>query len=177
MAVLLGLLCASIGGLLIFSWFLVRSMSALAATEAVAEVRCYERDRRNKTFEMAWQPMVNGQPGPIRRFPLHGDQWEISGGFVKWHPILTAFGFKSYHKPMRISGRYYRVADERASRRAVVSLDEEFDQVWDWFYRMDRFLPFVDGVYGSAAFVPVEDGVVFLVKASPSGYLIERRWK
>jgi len=124
-------------------------------------------------FLLTYQPAQQalGEPQTVR---LRGDQWEISGGIVKWHPWLTALGLPSYHAPLRLSGRFSTVEQQLAQPPTVHALRAELDWFWEALYRVDPYLPFVEAVYGSSAFVPVEPKAVQEVYATPSGYLIKR---
>lgn len=121
------------------------------------------------TYQPAQQALGQGQTVRLR-----GDQWEISGGMVKWHPWLTALGFPSYHAPLRISGRFSTVQQQRAQPPAVHALRPDLDWFWEALYRAAPYLPFVEAVYGSSAFVPLEPKAIQEVYATPSGYLIKR---
>ena len=109
-----------------------------------------------------------------RRVLLEGDQWSVSGGIVKWHPWLTFVGLPSYHKPMRLSGQFSDVAQQRAHLPTVEELSPELDRFWEALYWADPYLPFIEAVYGSAAYAYMEPGVVQEVYVTPSGYLIKR---
>ena len=113
--------------------------------------------------------------GTANTFRLRGDQWTISGGVVKWHPWLTALGLRSYHKPLRISGQFSRLDQQRAQPPTVYALTPGTDWFWEALYWADRYLPFVEAVYGSSAFVYVEPQTVQEVYVTPSGYLIKRK--
>jgi hypothetical protein len=137
-------------------------------------------------FELTYTPLAAlrahqaraGAPGakPIR-IRLRGDQWAISGGIVKWHPWLTVLGVPSYHKPMRLAGHFSDVAKQRAHPPTVHALEPTADRIWEALYRADPYLPFVDAVYGSAAYVYVEPNSVQEIYVTPSGYLIKRAQK
>ena len=124
-----------------------------------------------KAFELTYLPATPGRATEVR---LEGDQWSISGGIVKWHPWLTGLGLKTYHVPLRLSGQFARIEEQRAHLPTVHPLRPGPGRLWEWLYRADPYLPFVDAVYGSAAFVYVEPGAVHEVYITPSGYLIKR---
>ena len=106
---------------------------------------------------------------------MRGNQWSISGGIVKWHPWLTAMGLKSYQRPLRLSGQFADLERQRTNFPTVHPLASQTDWVWEWLYRLDPYLPFVEAVYGSAAYAYVEPGVIQEVFVTPSGYVIKRR--
>ena len=121
-------------------------------------------------FELTYAP-AEGSSMTVR---LRGDQWSISGGIVKWHPWLTALGLKSYYKPMRLSGQFSNLEQQRAHLPTVYPLDPVVDRVWEGLYWADPYLPFIEAVYGSAAYVYVEPGITQDIAVTPSGYIIKR---
>ena len=126
-------------------------------------------------FALTYAP-ADARDGAARTMRLRGDQWAISGGVVKWHPWLTALGLKSYHKPMRLSGQFARLERQRASPPTVYALDATLDRFWEGLYWTARYLPIVEAVYGSSAYVYVEPGSVQEVYVTPSGYMIKRTY-
>ena len=106
---------------------------------------------------------------------LNGNQWMISGGIIKWHPWLTMLGLKSYHKPMKLSGHVSRPGLLKDAAMIGVPLAPSIDWFWELLYRADPYLPFVEAVYGTAAYAYVEPGVTQYVYITPSGYLIKRK--
>ena len=168
---LASLLCLMIGGLCLgFRWAL-HSFEAFAGSRPVAEVRCQWVGPHE--FELSYLSLNDRDASP-RVFRLRGDQWSISGGMIKWHPWLTALGLPSYHQPSRISGRFSRIEEETAAAPTAYELEQGFDHVWWWCYRLDPVLPFVQAVYGSAAFTFVNPEVRSLVEVTPSGYFIRQ---
>lgn len=106
---------------------------------------------------------------------IAGDQWSVSGGIVKWHPLLTVFGFKSYHCPMRLSGQFADITQQRSHLPSVVALKPfGLDRFWEALYWMDPYLPMVEAVYGSSAYAYLEPAIIQDVYVSNSGYLIKR---
>ena len=124
-------------------------------------------------FELTYTP-ANSPEDLSTRIHLRGDQWSISGGVVKWHPWLTAVGVRSYHKPMRLSGQFSNVEQQRTHLPTVYPLEPGADRFWEALYWADPYLPFVEAVYGSSAYVYVEPDVVQEIYVAPSGYLIKR---
>lgn len=148
----------------------LRSFEAFASSRPVARVQC--RWVGEKTFELQWTALRDGEPQAPLIVRLKGDQWSVSGGIVKWHPWLTALALPSYHKVTRLSGRYASVREETATTPTAVELNGGFDRLWEWFYRLDPYLPFVEAAYGSTAFLYVNPALEYQVDVAPSGYLI-----
>ena len=151
----------------------LQAFEAFAGSRVIAQVRC--RWVGPNAFELRYTPIADGRPEPARTYRLTGDQWAISGGVVKWHPWLTALGVPSYHRPSRLSGRYAELAQELSHPATAVELAGEPDRLWWWLYRLDPWLPFVDAVYGSAAYTYVNPAMLCEIAVTPSGYLIERK--
>lgn len=125
-------------------------------------------------FELVYQP-ATGEPA--RRVQLRGDQWAISGGIVAWHPWLTGLGVPSYHRPTRLSGQYADIKRQRAQAPTLAALEPAVDRVWESFYHLEPYLPFVGSVYGSSAYVYVEPDKIQEVYVTPTGYRIKRHPK
>jgi hypothetical protein len=147
--------------------------------EVIAQVRITRV--AGGTFELSYQP----RHGPVQQrrgvpesplvTTLEGDQWSISGGIIKWKPWAMLLGLKSYHKPLRLSGQYSRVGDQRRHLPSVQPLvPDALDRFWEAMYRVQEHLPGVDAVYGSSAYVYAEPGARYDVAVTPTGYLIRR---
>ena len=161
-----------LGGLLLTGWFALRSFEVFSSRDVIAEVRCTPIGPSE--YELSFVPIHRGRPQPAQTYRLSGNQWMLSGGIVTWHPWLTWLGLPSYHKPTRLSGRFQRAADERRHAPSLVELNGGLDPVWDWCYRHQRWLPFVEAAYGSAAYADADPTVRYRVMVSPSGYVIDR---
>ncbi len=148
----------------------LRSFEAFAGSRPVARVQC--RWVGEKTFELQWTALRDGELVEPLTIQLKGNQWSVSGGIVKWHPWLTALGLPSYHKVTRLSGRYALIEEETAAPPTAVELNGGVDRWWEWLYRVDPYLPFIEAAYGSAAFLYVNPVLEYQVDVTPSGYLI-----
>lgn len=172
---LVALVCAALGMACAALLVLAHAFGSFAGETLVATVTTQRTspDAFILTYHPAeWPVEVEG-----RTVSLEGDQWMISGGIVKWHPWLTMLGLPSYQKPLRLSGQFSRAEQQRRRPPSVEVLEPGVDRLWEWCYRAAAYLPFVEAVYGSAAFVYVEPGVTQEVYVTPSGYLIKRAGK
>ena len=130
------------------------------------------------TYAPVASPLASASAGvAAQTVRLAGDQWAISGGIVKWHPWLTALGLNSYHKPTRLSGQFSRLEAQRRRPPTVAALSPALDRFWEALYRAQPYLPCIEAVYGSSAYVYVEPDMVQEVYVTPSGYLIKKRVK
>ena len=102
-----------------------------------------------------------------------GDQWMIGGEILKWHPWLNGVGFKNCHRLTRINSRYLKTEDELARPKSVYELNGGTTPLWRFLYRFGRWIPFVEAVYGNAAYVAAEPGSQWGVYVTLSGYLIK----
>jgi hypothetical protein len=164
-------LCACLGILLGSFLVLRHGFHAFAGETLVAKVTTSRLG--GDAFELTYRPATDADAA-AQTVQLRGDQWGIGGGVVVWHPWLTMLGVKSYYKPMRLSGQFSSLARQRAELPTVHALVPEADHVWEALYRASRYLPFIEAVYGSSAYVYVEPGAVQEVYVTHSGYMIKR---
>jgi len=155
-----------LGGLLI----LVHAFHAFTGDTLIAQVTV--QPLASGEVALTYRPVLGGPPQTVR---IRGDQWTVSGGIIKWHPWLTAAGLTSYHKPMRISGQFSSLERQRTQPPAVYALEPGTDAVWECAYRLSRYLPVIDAVYGSSAYAYINPRDTYDVYVTPSGYVIKRR--
>lgn len=163
---------ACVGMLLSGALLLLHVFQAFAGETLVAKVTT--RRLSPTSFEVSYTPL-GVEDARTKRVQLEGDQWWLSGGIVKWHPWLTTLGVHSYHKPMRIGGQFSRPTSEtQRPQSSILELEPVADQFWEVLYRLDPYLPFIEAVYGSSAYVYVEPRWAQEVYVTHSGYLIKR---
>jgi len=109
-----------------------------------------------------------------QHYDVRGDEWQIDARVLKWRPAATIAGFDTVYRLERLSGRYGDIIQERTAKRTVHALavsDEPVD-LWDLAKRYHSYVPLVDALYGSAAFVPMAEGAEYTVMVSATGLLI-----
>jgi hypothetical protein len=110
--------------------------------------------------------------GEVAYFPLSGDEWQIDARILKWTAAANLVGFDTAFRLERISGRYSSIEDERSQPRTVYELHPPGQiDLWQLVHDYHRWLPWFDALYGSATYLPMADGALYDVKASPSGLL------
>ena len=161
-------------GLLLSGFLLlVHFFQAFAGETLVATITT--RRLSSASFELSYAPSGTGEDARTQKIQLEGDQWWISGGIVKWHPWLTALGLSSYHKPMRLGGQFSHPGTHGQTLQSdFLDLSPGTDWFWEMLYRLDPYLPCIEAVYGSSAYVYVEPRWTQEVYVTPSGYLIKR---
>lgn len=107
-----------------------------------------------------------------RRFVLRGDEWQIDARVLKWHGFTNLLGLDSHYRLERLSGRYADLAVERSGPRTVFTLARPAGlDLWRIANRHGRWVPLVDAVYGSAAYLPMANGARFEVSITQSGLI------
>ena len=128
------------------------------------------RQLGERQFALTLEP-----PGaPARHFELRGDEWQIDARVLKWRPMATIAGFDTLYRLERLSGRYGDVVQERTQRRTVHALasDEAPVDMWAVARRYHDWIPMMDALYGSAAYVPMAEGAQYAVSVSASGLVV-----
>jgi hypothetical protein len=109
-----------------------------------------------------------------RHYELRGDEWQIDARVLKWRPAATIAGFDTLYRLERLSGRYGDIIQERTAKRTVHALavsDEPVD-LWGLAKRYHTYVPLVDALYGSAAYVPMAEGAEYTVTVSATGLVV-----
>jgi hypothetical protein len=156
------LVCLS---LLLLSFVLnLYTYQRLTHEEAVAELQFREVGHQRYEVEL------KEASGKIRRLELMGDQWQLDARVMKWEGMANMLGLDSLYRLERISGRYSDIVFERSASRTVYGLSEEAGvDIWDLSQEYKSWLPWVDTIYGSAAYLPMADGASFKVNLSTTG--------
>lgn len=101
---------------------------------------------------------------------LQGDAWQIDARVLKWKGPAILAGLDSGYRLERISGRYDSLEAERSRPRSVHQLSENPGlDLWELSRRYQRWLPWVDARYGSATYMPMDDGAIYHVSISQTG--------
>lgn len=106
----------------------------------------------------------------VQSFDLRGDEWQVDARLIKWRGIANVLGFDTVYRLERIGGRYSDIADERSAPRTVYALAEpDRIDVWELARSARDWAPWIDALYGSAAYLPMADGALFQVSVSQAG--------
>ena len=110
---------------------------------------------------------------PARHFEVRGDEWQVDARVLKWRAMGNLLGFDTVYRLERLSGRYGDIALEKTAPRTVYSLavDPGLD-FWSLLKQHHQYVPFVDALYGSAAYVPMGEGAEYVVTVSSTGLVV-----
>ena len=150
----------------------VRTYTTLTLEQPVATVRCARVPNDPWRIRLLYTPLSPSEAS-THTVELAGDQWMVSGDFLKWHPWLTVAGWRPVHKVTRLSGRFADTAQELTHPSTAVALNGGTDAWWLWLHRYGRSFPCVETVYGSAAYALAESGRTYTVYVTPSGYIVK----
>lgn len=122
-----------------------------------------------------WALTLSWPDGSTRQMQLSGDDWRIEAVVLKWKLPALLSGLPPLYRLDRLSGRYDDPAHEASAPRTVVSLDEgnTFDLL-NLSRRYPSWLPEVDTVYGSGAFLPLVDQGHYSISLMRTGALVAR---
>lgn len=118
-----------------------------------------------------FQALMVTAGGEEKMFDVHGDEWQLDARVLKWKGAGALLGLDPRYRLERFSGRYTSTRDEQRATRSVYGLhdgDEGLD-VWALSQEYDRWLPFVDSIYGSAAYMPMRNNAHYSVVITEDG--------
>lgn len=108
--------------------------------------------------------------GQTHDYELTGDQWQMDVRMIKWRSAIARLGVAPIFRLDRLSGRYHRIEDERDKPRSVYPLAEsDVIDLWDWLRKSESLIKLADTQYGTATYLPMVDGAVYLVTISQFG--------
>lgn len=125
----------------------------------------------DKIDNQRYTAVLSDKDGKEQRVELQGDQWQLDARIIKWQGYLASFGLKPAYRLERLSGRYYAIEQEVSAKRTAHSLSTDFYTVdtWQLIYKNPNWLPVVDAAYGSATYLPMQDGALFEITLSNTG--------
>lgn len=159
--------------IILFIGAFVQSFQSFNKEELVALIQCHAVDKNAKTMLLEVEPVRDGELQDGTSFLVHGDQWALEGDILKWDSWLNFGGLHTMYKLTRVRGRYVETEDERSGKNSVYSLvPTEDDPQWRWLYHYGYRLRFVDAVYGNTVFTYPDEGKLFQVFVTTSGFIV-----
>ncbi|MEO7066502.1 MAG: hypothetical protein ABI114_06310 [Rhodanobacter sp.] len=121
-----------------------------------------------------WALTLTWPDGSTRQERISGDDWRLEAVVLKWKlPALLA-GIPPLYRLDRLSGRYDDPTQEMHAPRTVISFDDGAFDLLKLRKQYPQWLPEVDTVYGSGAFLPLVDQGHYSVSLMRTGALVAR---
>jgi len=103
---------------------------------------------------------------------LSGDEWQVDARVLKWHGFANVLGLDAQYRLERLSGRFHDIEQERAAPHSVYPLHEEATlDFWSLASAHPNWIPWVDGFYGSATYLPMAQDARFEVSLTQDGLI------
>ena len=166
---LLGIACLALGVMLLGTGFALRGYRLLSDEVPVVEIDARILSPQRWALTLTWPD------GSSRGEILSGDAWRLEAIVLKWKlPVLLA-GVPPLYRLDRLSGRYDEAQQEASAPRTVIDFRAAgaFD-VLTLKKRYPQWLPAVDALYGSGAFLPLVDQGHYTVSLMRTGALVAR---
>ncbi|MDX1754983.1 MAG: multidrug transporter [Marinobacter sp.] len=148
-----------------YSLVLAAGMSqyqTLSGMQVVATVEVH------RLAPQSWNVTIQHNDSLPETHTLAGDQWQVDARIVLFGGPMRWLGVAPGYRLERLSGRYLSLEQERSADRTVIGLaGGRWPDIWAWDQSVD--LPFVEGVYGNATFMPMRDRARFDIRLSSSG--------
>lgn len=133
----------------------------LTSEQVLATVSVYQLD------DQLYDVTLVVEDQPEYRYEIKGDQWQLDVRLFTWKGPIAALGQKPLYRLERLSGRYTSLEQALSAERSIYEIGPESTlDVWKWFYGADLWL---DANYGSAVYMPLENGAVYAINLTATG--------
>jgi hypothetical protein len=122
-----------------------------------------------------WALTLSWPDGSTRQVQLSGDDWRVEAVVLKWKLPALLSGLPPLYRLDRLSGRYDDAEQEATAPRTVISFRpaDGFDLL-GLKRSYPQWLPEVDTVFGSGAYLPLVDEGHYSVSLLRTGALVAR---
>lgn len=122
-----------------------------------------------------WALTLTWPDGDTREVMLAGDDFRIEAIVLKWKLPAMLAGFPPLYRLDRVSGRYDDANQEMNAPRTVIDFNQAGStDLLDLRKRYPRWVPGVDTLFGSGAYLPLIDGGHYSVDLMRTGALVAR---
>lgn len=161
--------CFAVGVMLLGAGFALRGYRLLSEEAPVVDIDARILSPQRWALTLTWPD------GAIRHETVSGDAWRIEAIVLKWKLPAVLAGVPPLYRLDRLSGRYDDMQQEANAPRTVIDFRQAgaFDLL-DLHRRYPQWLPEVDTLYGSGAFLPLVDQGHYTVSLMRTGALVAR---
>lgn len=122
-----------------------------------------------------WTLALTWPDGATQDVVLAGDDFQLDAIVLKWKLPAVLAGLPPLYRLDRLSGRYDDASQEMTAPRTVIDFSQAGQgDLLDLKKQFPRWLPEVDTVFGSGAFLPLVDGGHYNVGLMRTGALVAR---
>ncbi len=166
---LMCLVCFALGLVLVGAGFALRGYRLLSDEAPVVDIDARILSPQRWALTLTWPD------GATRNVTVSGDAWRLEAVVLKWKLPAVLAGVPPLYRLDRLSGRYDDAQQEASAPRTVVDFRQAgaFDLL-DLHRQYPQWLPAVDTVYGSGAFLPLVDQGHYAVSLMRTGALVAR---
>ncbi len=142
----------------------------LAGYQSAGGLRTVATIATQRQSDQVWRVTVQSENGLSTARTVQGDQWQIDVRILRFSGPIRWLGIDPGFRLEQLSGRYTSLEQERSAPKTIIGLSEP---IWPDLWLLDQQfnLPFVEGVHGTATFMPMRDGAIFDVKLLSSGLI------
>jgi hypothetical protein len=149
----------------------LRLYSRLIYERPIAQVSVAAVDPSQKRYTVTVQVLQG--PGNAVTCALTGDEWMLGARVQKWAPWLNILGLDATYELDQLSNKY--ISADEANGKAITACDvsprSTADPLLrrDWFVRLASRLQLEERQFGSANYMPLADGAVYIVVMTQAG--------
>jgi hypothetical protein len=145
----------------LFSLLDILTYKQLLSEVPIATISIYEKNPQH--FDVTLAATSGGE----QRFEIYGDQWQLDARLLTWIGPIAALGGKPLYRLDRISGRYISLEQARNAEQSIYGL--EHSNMIDVWQVLQTIPSWIDANYGSAVYMPMENGAVYAVHLTAKG--------
>jgi hypothetical protein len=153
----------------------LRSYTIFTKQDLVGRLECMQYNSEQKSMLVKLVAIVQGQELHAQTYALPGDQWEVNARILKWTPRANLLGLHTAYRLNMIKGIYQNPGDETKRAHQAYALSPGQDWFWTLLTRYQKYLPFVQAVYGNAVSNPIQPGEVYEIYVTTSGLSAQKR--
>ena len=164
------LVCLALTVLLAGTGYSLRGYHLLGEEIPVMQIAAHQ------TGSEQWRLDLRMPDGAMRGVSLNGDAWRAEAVVLKWKLPGILAGLPPVYRFDRLSGRYADPMQAARTPPTVVTFEHAGN--YDLFHLSlshSEWLPMVDTVYGSGAYMPLADGAQYQLSLMRTGALVARR--